>query len=100
MDRAAQSMDDPYFAQASMGSRSSIRRFPGILRMIGLQYSWRRHYIDRLVIFTDLRFNFTHFNGPLQSTEQNHRPSSDMPTFQTIAIFHVSGGYCPPFTSE
>ena len=30
-----------------------------------------------LVISTNLKLNnFTHFNGPLQSTEQNHRPSA------------------------
>ena len=35
--------------------------------------------MDRLVIFTNLKFNyFTHFNGPLQSTEQNHRPSASI----------------------
>ena len=33
-------------------------------------------YMDGLVISTNLKLNnFTHFNGPLQSTEQNHRPS-------------------------
>ena len=35
--------------------------------------------MDRLVIFTNLKLNyFTHFNGPLQSTEQNHRPSASI----------------------
>ena len=34
-------------------------------------------YMDGLVISTNLKLNnFTHFNGPLQSTEQNHRPSA------------------------
>ena len=37
-------------------------------------------YMDGLIISTNLKFiNFTHFNGingPLQSTEQNHRPSA------------------------
>ena len=37
-------------------------------------------YLDGLVISTNLKCNnFTHFkglNGPLQSTEQNHRPSA------------------------
>ena len=34
-------------------------------------------YMDGLVISTNLQLNnFTHFNGPLQSTEQNHRPSA------------------------
>ena len=33
-------------------------------------------YMDGLVISTNLKLNnFTYFNGPLQSTEQNHRPS-------------------------
>ena len=51
-------------------------RDPGILHMI--QYNWRRH-IDRLIIFTNLKFNyFTHLNEPLQSTEQNHRPSTSI----------------------
>ena len=44
--------------------------------------SWRRHYyMDRLVIFTNLTFYYsTHFkfNGPLQYTEQNHRPSASI----------------------
>ena len=34
-------------------------------------------YMDGLVISTNLKLNnFTHFNGPLQSTEQNHRQSA------------------------
>ena len=37
-------------------------------------------YMDGLIISNNLKFiNFTHFNGingPLQSTEQNHRPSA------------------------
>ena len=34
-------------------------------------------YMGGLVISTNLKLNnFTHFNGPLQSTEQNHRPSA------------------------
>ena len=50
-------------------------RGPWILRMI--QYCWRRHVMDGLVISTNLKLNnFTHFNGPLQSTEQNQRPSA------------------------
>ena len=33
--------------------------------------------MDGLVISTNLKLNnFTHFNGPLQSTEQKHRPSA------------------------
>ena len=35
--------------------------------------------MDRLVILTNLKFNyFTHFNEPLQSTEQNHRLSASI----------------------
>ena len=46
-------------------------------------------YMDGLVISTNLKLNnFTHFNGlngPLQSTEQNHRPSASELGFTTGA---------------
>ena len=74
----AQSVD-PYFVQEFMdhaeicGSSGTIHEF-----LLMIQYSWRRHiYMDRLVIFAHLKFYyFTHYIGPLQSTEQNHRPSA------------------------
>ena len=73
MDRAAQSMD-PYFVQESM-DRAGICGSSWAYDTIQLAQT----YMDGLVISTNLKFNnFTHFNGlngPLQSMEQNHRPS-------------------------
>ena len=75
MDLLAQSMD-PYSAQKSMdcadicGSSYAVHEFCVYDTILLAQT-----YMDGLVISTNLKLNnFTHFNGPLQSTEQNHRP--------------------------
>ena len=58
-------------------------------------------YMDGLVISTNLTFNnFTHFNGingPLQSTEQNHRPSASELGFTAGAL---KAGTCLNITSH
>ena len=77
MDLLAQSMD-PYSAQKSMdcadicGSSYAVHEF-----CVHDTILLAQTYMDGLVISTNLKLNnFTHFNGPLQSTEQNHRPSA------------------------
>ena len=67
-----------------------------ILRII--QYSWRRHYMDRFVIFSNLTFYyFTYFNGPLQSTEQNHRPSASIAQGGCVRIYRSTGSLQLPY---
>ena len=77
MDLLAQSMD-PYSAQKSMDCADIY--VDRATRSMNFAYDTillAQTYMDGLVISTNLKLNnFTYFNGPLQSTEQNHRPSA------------------------
>ena len=56
-------------------------------------------YMDQFVIFTNLKFNyFTHFNGPLQSTEQYHRPSASIAQGGCLGIYRSTGSLQLPYS--
>ena len=56
-------------------------------------------YMDGLVISTNLKVNnFTHFNGPLQSTEQNHRPSASERLHRSRQALNFKAGTCRNIT--
>ena len=62
---------NPWIAQISVDRATRFMNFAYDTVLLA------QTYMGGLVISTNLKLNnFTHFNGPLQSTEQNHRPSA------------------------
>ena len=95
---------NPWIAQESMdragihGSSCTIHEFCVFRYNI---HSWRTHciiHMDRFVVFTNLKFNyFTHFNGHLQSTEQNHRPSASIAQGGCLRIYRSTSSLQLPY---